>query len=94
ALYTSNKYTPITSEDRGVIGLTRFKTLNVEDDVISIQVKENYGNFILNQIVDGTKNFKLLDRMRGLALVPGEQNNQLISFDLNHVDSKLVVYFN
>jgi hypothetical protein len=94
ALYTSNKYTPITSEDRGVIGLTRFKTLNVEDDVISIQVKENYGNFILNQIVNRTKNFKLLDRMRGLALVPGEQNNQLISFDLNHIDSKLVVYFN
>ena len=32
--------------------------------------------------------------MRGLALVPGENNNQLVSFDLDHQDSKMVLYFN
>ena len=36
----------------------------------------------------------LLDKMRGLALVPGDLNNQLISFDLDRPESKLVMYFN
>ena len=31
--------------------------------------------------------------MRGFALEPGENNNQLISFDLDNDNSKLIVYF-
>jgi len=94
ALYTSNKYTGITSEERGKIGLSRFKTINLNDNILSIHIKDSYGKFILKQIIEGIKNFKLLDRMRGLALVPSDKNNQLMSFDLDHPESKLVVYFN
>ena len=94
ALYTSNKYTGITLDERGKLGLTRFKTINLDDNIISIQIKDSYGKFILKQIVERVENIRLLDRMRGLALMPGKNNNQLISFDLEHPDSKLVVYFN
>ncbi|MAR65413.1 MAG: hypothetical protein CMB83_05785 [Flammeovirgaceae bacterium] len=94
ALYTSSKYTPISFEDRGIIGFQRFKTINLDDNVLSIPVTDKYGNFILDQIISGKENYKLLDYMRGLALVPGENNNQLVSFDLDHQDSKMVLYFN
>ena len=94
ALYTSNKYTGITLDERGKLGLSRFKTINLDDNIISIHIKDSYGKFILKQIVERVENIRLLDRMRGLALVPSENNNQLISFDLEHPDSKLVVYFN
>ncbi len=93
ALYTSNKYTPITTEERGIIGLSRFKTANLNNNILSITLKEGYGKFILNEIIKRTKNYKLLDKMRGFALEPGENNNQLISFDLDNDNSKLIVYF-
>ena len=94
ALYTSNKYTTPVSDERGIIGFTRFKTINIKNNVLSIPLRDNYGKFILREIQNKTKNFMLLDKMRGLALVPGDLNNQLISFDLDRPESKLVMYFN
>ena len=32
--------------------------------------------------------------IRGLAIIPGEQNNRLIGFDLEDEKSKFVLYFN
>ena len=53
ALYTSSKYTPISLEDKGIIGFQRFKTINLDDNVLSIPVRDKYGNFILDQIISG-----------------------------------------
>ena len=94
ALYTSNKYTPIAFEERGLIGLQRFKTVNLKENILSIPITDKYGTFILNQIINGKKNYELLDYMRGLAFVPGKNNNQIVSFDLDHDESKMVLYFN
>ncbi|MEL0009243.1 MAG: hypothetical protein VW741_05170 [Flammeovirgaceae bacterium] len=94
ALYTSNKYTEITNEDKGIIGRTRFVFFNSTDTVLRIPIKETYGKNILNRLIDGASDVQLLDQLRGLAIIPGEQNNRLIGFDLDHEDSKFVLYFN
>ena len=54
----------------------------------TIPIKDFYGKFILNQIVDDVPVAELVDRMRGLAFVPGENNSQLVSFNLDDDDSK------
>jgi len=91
ALYTSNKYTEI-SPPRGIIGLDRFKTIN--DDILAIKITDKYGKSILNKIIDEASEFEFTDYFRGLALVPGEENNQVISFDITNEESKLILYFN
>jgi hypothetical protein len=93
ALYTSNRYTEI-SPPKGILGFTRFNIVNSVDTFLTIPIKENYGKFILNRIIDGTSEVELLDQLRGLAIIPGEQNNRIIGFDLGHEDSKFVLYFN
>jgi hypothetical protein len=93
ALYTSNRYTEI-SPPKGILGFTRFNIVNSVDTFLTIPIKENYGKFILNRIIDGTSEVELLDQLRGLAIIPGEQNNRIIGFDLDHEDSKFVLYFN
>jgi len=92
ALYTSSRYTEI-SPPRGIVGFTRFKVLN-KDTFLTIPITEKYGNFILNRIIDGVSGVELLDQTRGVAFVPGENNKQIVSFDLENDDSKLVLYFN
>lgn len=93
ALYTSNRYTEI-SPPRGIVGLSRFKTLNSEDTFLSVRITDKYGKFILGRIIDEVSQVELLDQLRGLAIIPGDQNNQIVSFDLDHEDSKFVLYFN
>ena len=68
--------------------------MNFDLIFLTIPIKENYGKFILNRIIDGTSEVELLDQLRGLAIIPGEQNNRIIGFDLGHEDSKFVLYFN
>ena len=46
-----------------------------------IPIKETYGKNILNRLIDGASDVQLLDQLRGLAIIPGEQNNRLIGFD-------------
>ena len=72
ALYTSSRYVEI-SPPLADIGFTRFKTFNM-DTFLTIPIKDFYGKFILNQIVDDVPVAELVDRMRGLAFVPGENN--------------------
>ena len=48
----------------------------------------------MNRIIDGTPEVQLIDQLRGLAIIPGEQNNRLIGFDLEDEKSKFVLYFN
>ena len=93
ALYTSNRYTEI-SPPRGIIGFTRFNIVNSVDTFLTIPIKDNYGKFIMNRIIDGTPEVQLIDQLRGLAIIPGEQNNRLIGFDLEDEKSKFVLYFN
>ena len=93
ALYTSNRYTEI-SPPKGVLGFTRFNIVNSKDTFLTVPIKDNYGRFILNRIIDGTPEVELLDQLRGLAILPGEENNRMIGFDLDHEDSKFVLYFN
>ena len=92
ALYTSSRYTEI-SPPRGIIGFTRFKVLN-EDTFLTIPITEKYGKFILNRIIDGVSDVELLDQTRGIAFIPGENNKQIVSFDLESDESKFVLYFN
>ena len=92
ALYTSSRYTEI-SPPKGIVGFTRFKVLN-KDTFLTVPIKDNYGRFILNRIIDGVSDVELLDQMRGIAFVPGENNKQIVSFDLESDDSKFVLYFN
>ena len=92
ALYTSSRYVEI-SPPLADIGFTRFKTFNM-DTFLTIPIKDFYGKFILNQIVNDVPVAELVDRMRGLAFVPGENNSQLVSFNLDDDDSKLILYFN
>tara|TARA_Y100000768_G_scaffold177352_1_gene132703 strand:- start:21 stop:1376 length:1356 start_codon:yes stop_codon:yes gene_type:complete len=92
ALYTSSRYVEINSAI-GQIGFTRFKTNNT-DTFLTVPISEFYGNFLLNRIIDDVQTVELIDQTRGLAFVPGENNSQLVSFDLDHEDSKLVVFFN
>ena len=92
ALYTSNRYTEV-SPPRGIVGFTRFNIVNSIDTFLTIPIKDSYGNFILNGIINGISQVELIDQLRGLAFVPGEQNNRMIGFDLDHEDSKLVLYF-
>ena len=93
ALYTSNRYTEV-SPPRGIVGFTRFNIVNSIDTFLTIPIKDSYGNFILNGIINGISQVELIDQLRGLAFVPGEQNNRMIGFDLDHEDSKFVLYFN
>ena len=60
ALYTSNRYTEI-SPPRGIIGFTRFNIVNSVDTFLTIPIKDNYGKFILNRIIDGTPEVQLID---------------------------------
>ena len=92
ALYTSSRYVEINSTI-GQIGFTRFKTNNT-DTFLTVPISEFYGKFLLNRIVDDVQTVELIDQTRGIAFVPGENNSQLVSFDLDHEDSKLVVFFN
>ena len=92
ALYTSSRYVEINSTI-GQIGFTRFKTNNT-DTFLTVPISEFYGKFLLNRIVDDVQPVELIDQTRGIAFVPGENNSQLVSFDLDHEDSKLVVFFN
>ena len=46
----------------------------------------------MNRIIDGTPEVQLIDQLRGLAIIPGEQNNRLIGFDLEDEKSKFVLY--
>ena len=92
ALYTSSRYTEI-SPPRGIIGFTRFVVLN-EDTFLTIPITEKYGKFILNRIIDGVSDVELLDQTRGIAFIPGENNKQIVSFDLESDESKFVLYFN
>ena len=92
ALYTSNKFTEI-SPPRGIIGFTRFKVLD-KDTFLTVPIKDSYGKFLLNRIISGVQNIELMDQLRGVALIPGESNNQIIGFDLDDSNSKLVLYFN
>ena len=92
ALYTSNKFTEI-SPPRGIIGFTRFKVLD-KDTFLTVPIKDSYGKFLLNRIISGVQNIELMDQLRGFALIPGESNNQIIGFDLDDSNSKLVLYFN
>ena len=92
ALYTSNRYTEI-SPPRGIVGFTRFTIVN-SDTFLTIPIKDNYGKFILNRIVDEVSVVELIDQLRGLAFIPGLQNNRIVGFDLEHNDSKFVLYFN
>ena len=92
ALYTSSRYVEINSAI-GQIGFTRFKTNNT-DTFLTVPISEFYGKFLLNRIVDDVQTVELIDQTRGIAFVPGENNSQLVSFDLDHEDSKLVVFFN
>ncbi len=92
ALYTSSRYVEINSAI-GQIGFTRFKTNNT-DTFLTVPISEFYGKFLLNRIIDDVQTVELIDQTRGIAFVPGENNSQLVSFDLDHEDSKLVVFFN
>jgi len=92
ALYTSSRYTEI-SPPKGIVGFTRFKVLN-KDTFLTIPITEKYGRFILNRIIDGVSDVELLDQTRGIAFIPGENNEQIVSFDLESDDSKFVLYFN
>ena len=92
ALYTSSRYVEINSAI-GQIGFTRFKTNNT-DTFLTVPISDFYGNFLLNRIIDDVQTVELIDQTRGIAFVPGENNSQLVSFDLDHEDSKLVVFFN
>ena len=92
ALYTSSRYVEINSTI-GQIGFTRFKTNNT-DTFLTVPISEFYGKFLLNRIIDDVQTVELIDQTRGIAFVPGENNSQLVSFDLDHEDSKLVVFFN
>ena len=92
ALYTSSRYVEINSAI-GQIGFTRFKTNNT-DTYLTVPISEFYGKFLLNRIIDDVQTVELIDQTRGIAFVPGENNSQLVSFDLDHEDSKLVVFFN
>ena len=76
------------------LGFTRFNIVNSKDTFLTVPIKDNYGRFILNRIIDGTPEVELLDQLRGLAILPGEENNRMIGFDLDHEDSKFVLYFN
>ena len=91
-LYTSSRYTEI-SPPKGIIGFTRFTALN-KDTFLTIPITDKYGKFILGRIIDEVTDFELLDQLRGIAFVPGENNKQIVSFDLEDEDSKLVLYFN
>lgn len=93
ALYTSNRYTEI-SPPRGIIGFTRFKVDNEIDTFLTVQIKESYGQYLLNNIINRTSAVELIDLTRGLALLPSGVNNKIVGFDLEHEDSKLVLYFN
>ena len=42
----ANKYTGITLDERGKLGLSRFKTINLDDNIISIHIKDNYGKLV------------------------------------------------
>ena len=92
ALYTSSRYVEINSAI-GQIGFTRFKTNNT-DTFLTVPISDFYGKFLLNRIIDDVQTVELIDQTRGIAFVPGENNSQLVSFDLDHEDSKLVVFFN
>tara|TARA_B100001113_G_scaffold346065_1_gene336484 strand:+ start:1294 stop:2685 length:1392 start_codon:yes stop_codon:yes gene_type:complete len=92
ALYTSSRYTEI-SPPKGIVGFTRFKVLN-KDTFLTIPITNKYGKFILSRIIDGVSDVELLDQMRGIAFVPGENNKQIVSFDLENDNSKFVLYFN
>ena len=92
ALYTSSRYVEINSAI-GQIGFTRFKTNNT-DTFLTVPISEFYGKFLLNRIIEDVQTVELIDQTRGIAFVPGENNSQLVSFDLDHEDSKLVVFFN
>ena len=92
ALYTSSRYVEINSAI-GQIGFTRFKTNNT-DTFLTVPISEFYGKFLLNRIIDDVQTVELINQTRGIAFVPGENNSQLVSFDLDHEDSKLVVFFN
>ena len=92
ALYTSSRYVEI-SPPIGQIGFTRFKTLNT-DTFLTVPIKDFYGKFILNRLIDDVGILELIHQTRGLAFVPGENNSQLVSFDLDHEDSKFILYFN
>lgn len=92
ALYTSSRYVEINSTI-GQIGFTRFKTNNT-DTFLTVPISDFYGKFLLNRIIDDVQTVELIDQTRGIAFVPGENNSQLVSFDLDHEDSKLVVFFN
>ena len=92
ALYTSSRYVEINSAI-GQIGFTRFKTNNT-DTFLTVPISDFYGKLLLNRIIDDVQTVELIDQTRGIAFVPGENNSQLVSFDLDHEDSKLVVFFN
>ena len=79
ALYTSDRYTEI-SPPRGIVGFTRFTIVN-SDTFLTIPIKDNYGKFILNRIVDQVSVVELIDQLRGLAFIPGLQNNRIVGFD-------------
>ena len=64
-----------------------FKVLN-KDTFLTIPITNKYGKFILNRIIDGVSDVELLDQMRGIAFVPGENNKQIVSFDLENDNSK------
>ena len=93
-LYLSNRYTPISEGNKGLLGFTRFLGRPNLDTTISIPIKKSYAEFLLNRIADGASENELINQLRGWALVPGDNNTLIVGFNLIDDESKIVLYYN
>lgn len=91
-----SKFPPISDENSTLYGQGNF-TVNPEvDSLLKINLDvfgEKTLEFLRASSVGSISSDSIVNQLKGIALVPGQNNSALLGFDPTHADSKLSVHY-
>ncbi|MEQ9285789.1 MAG: DUF4270 family protein [Cyclobacteriaceae bacterium] len=91
-----SKFPPVSDENSTLFGQKTFMVNPDVDSLLKINLDvfgEKTLEFLRASSVGSISNDSLVNQLRGIALVPGQNNSALLGFDPTHVDSKLSVHY-